>query len=60
MKWTEGAYFAAWLNMLGNDERVDALYCGVQSEALKALNDLRNEYNKFREHEMMNNTQERA
>lgn len=60
MKWSEGAYFAAWLNMLGNDERIDALHSGNIASATLALLKLRIEYEKFREHEQMNNYQERT
>lgn len=60
MKWSEGSYFAAWLNMLGNDERIDALHSGNIASAVMALIKLRNEYELFRQHEQMNNFQERT
>jgi hypothetical protein len=53
MKWTEGAYFAAWMNMLGNDWRLTALHSGTEAEALKAMHELRDEYRKMQEQENM-------
>lgn len=53
MKWTEGAYFAAWMNMLGNDWRLTALESGTEAEAIKALLELRDEYRKMKELENM-------
>lgn len=60
MKWTEGAYFSAWMNMLGNDWRLTALHSGTDEEVMKALADLREEYRKVQEQENMHNAEERS
>lgn len=44
MKWNEGAYFASWLNFLGNDDRLEDLLRGDNKAAMKALEALRTEF----------------